>query len=159
FVPSLATMIFGMQAGRLLRGDLAPGAEGARLVLFRPAGVVVGETIAGGGLFPLGKRVWAPPWASPSAGGAAVALAAFYALIDWRGWKRWSLPLVVAGMNPIALYCLWQLMWGFIRESVKRHFGRHVFESLGPQFTTMLERGAVLIVLWLILLWMYRRRL
>ena len=53
--------------------------------------------------------------------------------------------------------CLWQLMGGFIRDNVRRHLGRHVFESLGRDYTTMLERGAVLVVLWLILLWMYRR--
>ncbi len=45
----------------------------------------------------------------------SLALAALYAIIDWQGWKRWAFPLVVAGMNPIALYCLWQLMGGFIK--------------------------------------------
>ena len=67
--------------------------------------------------------------------------------------------LVVAGMNSIALYCLWQLMGGFIRDNVRRHLGRHVFEVLGPDYTTMLERSTILVVLWLILLWMYRRGL
>ena len=60
-------------------------------------------------------------------------------------------------MNSIALYCLWQLMGGFIKDNVRRHLGRGVFEVLGPDYTPMLERGAVLVVLWLILLWMYRR--
>ena len=44
-------------------------------------------------------------------------------------------------MNPIALYCLWQLMGGFIKENFRRHLGRHVFESLGPAYVMMLERG------------------
>jgi hypothetical protein len=64
--------------------------------------------------------------------------------------------MVVAGMNPIALYCLWQLMGGFIKENARRHFGPHVFDVLGPDFTPMLERGTILVVLWLIVLWMYR---
>jgi hypothetical protein len=50
-------------------------------------------------------------------------------------------------------------MGGFIRDNVTRHFGRHIFESLGSAYTTMLERGVVLVVLWLILLCMYRRRI
>jgi heparan-alpha-glucosaminide N-acetyltransferase len=33
----------------------------------------------------------------------AVVLAVFYGIIDWRGFRRWSFPLVVAGMNSIAL--------------------------------------------------------
>ena len=105
------------------------------------------------------KRIWTPSWAIFSAGVVAVVLAVFYAIMDWQGRRRWSFPLVVAGMNAIALYCLWQLMGGFIKENVRRHLGRHVFEVLGPDYTTMLERGTVLVVLWLILLWMYRRGL
>jgi hypothetical protein len=50
-------------------------------------------------------------------------------------------------------------MGGFIKDNVRRHLGRDVFQSLGPDYATMLERGAILAVLWLILLWMYRRGL
>ena len=152
-------MIFGMQAGRLLRGELVPGAKVARLASFGLAGIAIGGWIAAAGLCPLVKRIWTPSWAIFSAGVVAMALAAFYAIIDVQGRKRWSFPLVVAGMNSIALYVLWQLMGGFIRDNVRRHLGPHIFESLGPDYTAMLERGTVLVVLWLILLWMYRRKL
>ena len=86
-------------------------------------------------------------------------LAGFVAIADWRGWKRWTFPLVVAGLNPITLYCLWQLMGGFIRDSLKIHFGQHIFEVAGVTFSLMLERASVLLVYWLILLWMYRSKL
>jgi predicted acyltransferase len=157
FIPSLATMIFGMLAGRLLRSDLAPRAKAARLANFGLAGIGLGLAIAAAGVCPIVKRIWTPSWTIFSAGVVAVALAAFYAIIDGRGRRRWCFPLVVAGMNSIALYGLWQLMGGFIKDNVRRHLGRHVFEALGPDYTTMLERGTVLVVLWLILLWMYRR--
>ncbi|WP_205679160.1 acyltransferase family protein [Aquisphaera insulae] len=157
FIPSLATMIIGMQAGRTIRGDSSPRAKVARLAGYGAAGIALGSLIAAAGLCPLVKRIWTPSWAIFSAGVAAMALAAFYAIIDARGRRRWSFPLVVAGMNPIALYVLWQLMGGFIKDNVRRHLGRSIFESLGPDHTTMLERGTVLVVLWLILLWMYRR--
>jgi heparan-alpha-glucosaminide N-acetyltransferase len=159
FIPSLATMIFGMQAGRHLRSDLAPGTKVMRLVTLGIAGIALGTAIAAAGLCPIVKRIWTPSWSIFSAGVVAVVLAVFYGIIDWRGFRRWSFPLVVAGMNSIALYCLWQLMGGFIKDNFRRHLGRHVFESLGPEYTTMLERGTVLVVLWLILLWMYRRGL
>jgi predicted acyltransferase len=157
FVPSLATMIFGMQAGRVLRSELASRAKTMRLVTFGLAGIVLGTSIAAAGFCPIVKRIWTPSWTIFSAGVVAVVLAVFYAIIDWWGYRRWSFPLAVAGMNSIALYCLWQLMGGFITSNVRRHLGRHIFESLGPDYTTMLERGTVLVVLWLILLWMYRR--
>jgi predicted acyltransferase len=159
FIPSLATMIFGMQAGRLLRSDLALRAKVARLVNFGLAGIALGTLIAAAGLCPIVKRIWTPSWTIFSAGVVAVVLAIFYAIIDGRGWRRWCFPLVVAGMNSIALYVLWQLMGGFIKDNVRRHLGRQVFEAMGPACVPMLERGTVLVVLWLILLWMYRRGL
>jgi len=130
-----------------------------RLVTFGLAGVVLGASIAAAGLCPIVKRIWTPSWAIFSAGVVALGLAVFYVIIDWQGRRRWCFPLVVAGMNAIALYVLWQLMGGFIKENVRRHLGAHVFETLGPDFVPMLERGTVLVVLWVILLWMYRRRL
>jgi predicted acyltransferase len=81
------------------------------------------------------------------------------AIIEWRGWKRWAFPLVVAGMNPIALYCMWQLSGGYVRDNLKRHLSPELFEAFGTTYATTLERASVLLVFWLVLLWMYRRRI
>lgn len=62
-------------------------------------------------------------------------------------------------MNPITLYCLWQIGGGFIRDSLKTHFGQHIFETMGTIYAPMVERVSVLAVFWLILWWMYRRKL
>lgn len=158
FVPSLATMIFGLLAGQLLRSDLATAQKLKRLLIAGVAGIVIGQAIALTGLCPIVKRIWTPSWAIYSGGWVTLLLAAFVATIEWRGWKAWAFPLVVAGMNPIALYCMWQLMGGFIRDNLKRHLGPQVFESLGATYAPILERIAVLAVFWLILLWLYRRR-
>ena len=67
--------------------------------------------------------------------------------------------IVVVGLNPITLYCMWQLSSGFVRSNIKRHLGQDIFESFGATCTPMLERLGVLLVFWLILLWMYRRKI
>jgi len=158
FVPSLATMIFGMLAGELLRSDTALAEKLKRLAAAAVTGIVVGKVIELAGLCPIVKRIWTPSWAIYSGGLATLLLAAFVAVIEWRGWRRWAFPLVVAGLNPITLYCMWQLMGGFVRETVKTHFGQHVFESLSPPCAPILEHLTVLLSFWLILLWMYRRK-
>jgi hypothetical protein len=38
-----------------------------------------------------------------------------------------------------------------------RHLGPHIIESFGRNYVPVLERGSILLVLWLILFWMYRR--
>jgi heparan-alpha-glucosaminide N-acetyltransferase len=159
FVPSIATMIFGLLAGELLRSKQAISRKLKWLVLFGVVGIVVGKFIALAGLCPIVKRIWTPSWAIDSAGWVTLILAGFVAIVEWRGWKRWTFPFVIVGLNPITLYCMWQLMGGFIRENVKRHVGQNVFESFGPAYSPILERAAVLLVLWLVVLWMYRRRI
>jgi predicted acyltransferase len=159
FIPSLATMIFGLIAGRLLRSELTMADKLKRLLLAGIAGIVLGKAIELAGLCPVVKRIWTPSWAIFSGGLVTLLLAGFVAVIDWLDWNRWAFPLVVAGLNPITLYCLWQLSSRFIRESLKTHLGQQVFESLGAPYAPMLERTAVLLAFWLILFWMYRRKL
>ena len=47
-------------------------------------------------------------------------LAAFYWVIDVRGYKLWSLPLAAVGANSIAIYVMYQLMKPFILARYKR---------------------------------------
>ena len=159
FVPSLATMIFGLLTGQLMRSQRPLTQKLKRLAGFGLAGIVLGQVIALAGLCPIVKRIWTPSWAIYSGGWVVLLLAAFVALIDWRGWKRWAFPLVVAGLNPITLYCMWQLLPPFVRDSIKRHLGPGIFECFGAVYAPILEHLAVLAVFWLILLWMHRRKI
>jgi len=158
FVPAIATMLFGVLAGQLLRSGASVAKKLKHLVLFGAAGIALGQIVAWAGLCPIVKRLWTPAWAIYSAGWVTLLLAGFVATIEWWRLKRWAFPFVVVGLNPITCYCLWQLSGGFIRSNIKRHLGQHVFESFGQLYTPMLERLAVLVVLWLVLLWMYRRK-
>jgi heparan-alpha-glucosaminide N-acetyltransferase len=79
--------------------------------------------------------------------------------VDWRGRKRWAFPFVVVGLNPITLYCLWQLSGGFLRQQLRTHLGQGIFLSFGEIWRPMLERGSILLILWLIVWWMYRRKI
>ena len=54
-------------------------------------------------------------------------LAAFYAVIDVAGYRRWAFPLVVVGMNSIAIYLMAQLMKPFVAASLRTHFGPAIF--------------------------------
>ena len=159
FYPSVATMTFGLLAGGLLRSPRPLPQKVLRLVLFGLAGLIVGQAIACAGLCPIVKRIWSPAWAIYSGGWVTLFLAAFVVVVDWVGWKRWTFPLVVVGLNPITLYCLWQVTPGFIIDSFKIHLGQHVFEFFGEAYTRMIEHLAVLLVLWLIILWMWRKKI
>jgi heparan-alpha-glucosaminide N-acetyltransferase len=80
-------------------------------------------------------------------------------LADIWGQKRWVFPLIVIGMNSIAAYCIAHLFEDFVSSSLKTHLGAGVFEVFGSTYQPLLHGAAVLLVFWLILFWMFRRKL
>ena len=158
FIPTLGTMILGLAAGRWLRAA-APRVPMSRLLLAGGAGIASGLLLHVSGLCPVVKRIWTPSWTLFSGGVCFLFLAGFCWIIEVKGYRKWSFPLVVVGMNSIAAYVMAHLFEGFIAGSFRIHLGRGVFQFLGSGLEPLMRGAAVLLTYWLILLWMYRRRI
>jgi predicted acyltransferase len=158
FVPSLATMIFGLLAGGWLRSGGSHREKVRTLILGGLAGLALGGLLHVLGICPIVKRIWTPSWTLFSTGWVLLILAAWYYVIDVRGLRRWTLPLVVVGMNSIAMYVLVHITEDYITGAFRTHLGQGVFDVFGPAFAPILAGGATLVILWLMLYWMYRRR-
>jgi predicted acyltransferase len=159
FIPTLGTMILGLIAGGWLREEKPAGSKLLRLLLAGAACLALGWVLDFTGVCPSVKRIWTPAWTLYSGGWCYLLLAGFYAVTDMQGWRAWAFPLVVIGANSIAIYCLVHLIDGFIIGSFRTHLGRDVFRVGGTAFEPLLEGAAALVVFWLILFWMYRRRI
>jgi len=159
FVPTLATMILGLLAGGILRSPRTPWERLRWLVVAGVAGIASGWLIGAVGLCPVVKRIWTPSFTLWSGGWCLMFLAGFYFIVDVRGRRRWAFPLVVLGMNSIAAYCADWLWKDFISDALVRHLGNGPFLVFGPPYEPLLLGAATLLVLWLVLFWMYRRRI
>ena len=159
FVPSLATMIFGLLAGQCLRSSKTLREKFTWLVGAGIVGIAIGSTLNATGICPSVKRIWTSSWTIYSAGWACLFLATFYALIDIRGWKRWAFPCVAAGMNSIAMYLMANLSYGFISSTIRTNLEQNFFEIFGKIYTPMFQSFCLLFSIWLICLWMYRRKI
>jgi len=161
FVPSLATMIFGLLAGGVLRSPASDSSSKLRtLAIAGAAGIASGWLFDLTGICPMVKKIWTPSWTLFAGGCTTWILAACYWLIDVRGWRTgWTFPFLVVGMNSIAMYTLVHLMDGFIATSLKIHLGQEIFEIFGKPWAMVTEGAMVLAILWLICLWMYRRKI
>lgn len=111
------------------------------------------------GVCPIVKRIWTPSWTLFSGGLCLVLMAGFYLLLDLWGRKRWSFPLVVIGTNSIAAYCIAALGGNFIGKSLRTHLAPSVFKLFGRPYEPLLYGGFIVIVMWLLLYWIYRRKL
>ncbi len=173
FIPTLATMLLGLLAGRILHGDLPPRDEanldeqdqprvGRNLYWLIVLGVIslaAGWGLGAAGICPVVKKIWTPSWVLYSGGICFLMLAGFHAIMEGIGFWRWAYPLMVIGSNSIAAYCMEHLFGGFIRSALVRHLGNAPFQVLGPAYEPLLQGGAVMLVLWIILFWMNRNRI
>jgi heparan-alpha-glucosaminide N-acetyltransferase len=159
FIPTLGTMILGLIAGGVMRSERPPWKKVQWLLIAGLIGLGAGAALGALGICPVVKRIWTPSWTLFSGGWCFLLLAGFFTVIDLAGYKAWAFPLAVIGMNSIAAYLIAHLFDGFIFKNLVTHLGQSVFEVFGPAYEPFLHGAAVLLVLWLILYWMYRRRI
>jgi heparan-alpha-glucosaminide N-acetyltransferase len=159
FIPTLATMMLGMWAGAWLKTSRPPREKLRGLVVSGVALTLAGLVLQWLHVCPIVKRIWTSSYTLYSGGLILLILAGFYAAMDLRGWKRWAFPLMVIGANSIAIYVMSWTMERFVAESLTIHLGRAPFLVLGPAFEPVLHGIGVLIVFWLILYWMYRKKI
>jgi predicted acyltransferase len=92
------------------------------------------------GWFPVIKILWTSSFVLVSSGWSLVLLAAFYAIIDVIGLRRWSIPFVIIGVNAITIY----IAQRFIDFS---HMSRYFFSGaarISGYETTVLLAGVLL---------------
>ncbi len=159
FIPTLGTMILGLLAGGVIRSDRAPQDKMKWLAIAGVAGLGAGLVLGWLGICPVVKRIWTPSWVLFSGGWCMILMAGFYGLLDVRGWKRRAFPLVVVGMNSIAAYCFAHLFEGVIVQNLFTHLGKNVFKLFGDTYEPLTQGALVLLIMWGMLFWMYRRRI
>jgi predicted acyltransferase len=126
-------------------------------------------------LCPAVKRIWTPTWAVFSSGWCFWILGMFYWVIDIKGFQRWAFFLKIVGMNSIAFYCMAQLIKGWggrmfkiwlttFEETVAAltqfefRLSYFIYDN-NYAYARIFEFVARVFVLWLIALWMYRRKI
>jgi predicted acyltransferase len=103
-LPAIATMLFGVLTGHVLRSRMSPESRTAWLM-------VMGNALMAAGLIwawwlPINKNLWTSSYSLLMAGMAANVFGCCYWLIDVKGFRRWSRPLATYGMNAITVYVL-----------------------------------------------------
>ena len=159
FIPTLATMMLGLWAGAWLMKPRAAKEQVRGLVIAGVALALAGLVLQWLHVVPIVKRIWTSSYTLYSGGLVLLMLAAFHAAIEWKGWRRWAFPLLVIGMNSIAAYVMSWTLEGFVTGALARHVGPAPFLIFGAPFEPVLRGAAVLAVFWLILWWMYRRKI
>ena len=164
FVPSIATMLLGVLCGGLLMGGDGRFRKLVTLVLAGAIclglGILAHHTVC-----PVVKRIWTPSWVLFSGGYVIWGLAISYLLFDILPLRLLAFPLVVVGMNSLAMYLMGQTLRPWVGHAVVQTHLTGVLEvALGPElladdmFGRVIGPTSVFVIFWLIALWMYRNR-
>jgi len=130
------------------------------LVIAGVACLALGWLLHVTGVCPSVKKIWTPSWTLFSGGWCFLVMTAV--LCDGRRARLEALGLAARGHwhgNSIAMYVTAHLFHDFFAEALDTHLGKDWSLIAGEPFAPMLHGAAVLLILWLILLWMYRRKI
>jgi predicted acyltransferase len=169
-IPAIASTLMGVLAGLWLRADGTRETKALLMALGGIAAMAVGY--AWDLWFPINKNLWTSSYVWFTGGAAATCLAGCYWAIDVKGWRWWTKPFVILGVNAIALYALSALgvkilslikvagpqgktlsAWTAIYRSGFQPF------FADPRSASLMFALAYLVFLYVILWVMYRRRI
>lgn len=104
-IPAVASALLGVLCGQYIRSSAQIGFRPVQALYLFAVGIVL---LLGGWawdlVFPVNKILWSSSYVLVAGGWSMIALALFYFIIDVKGYRKWSMPLVWIGTNSILIY-------------------------------------------------------
>jgi predicted acyltransferase len=152
-LPTISTTILGMLIGELLM-TARPAAYKMKIIgLVGISCVALGWAL--NPVIPIIMKIWTTSYGLATAGWACLMFLFFYFAVDVRGYRKWAFPFVIFGVNAVAIYMSQSIIpW----HKTVAIFTSPLKPTLGS-FEPLLEAMIVLGVEWLVLYWMYKRKI
>ena len=156
-IPAIATALLGIMAGHILRLKRTLSERTTWLFiagcLLLTAGLICDQWL------PINKKLWTSSFTLFMSGLDFLIFAIFLWLVDGVGWKRAVKPLVILGMNAIAVYMASELLDEALSAwHLRGWIFTHVFAPLAsPINASLLYAIAYVLLMYGIAYVMYRR--
>jgi len=168
-LPAIASCLFGIMTGHLLRSNLTSEAKtgwifvGGNLLLV--TGLILDIWL------PINKSLWTSSYAVFMAGMAMDCFGVCYWLIDVQGWRKWAKPFAIYGMNAITVFVLAGVlvrismeikMGGSVtgqKQALKTWLYEHIFAHVNDlKIASLLWALMYVLLLYLVAYVMYRQK-
>jgi heparan-alpha-glucosaminide N-acetyltransferase len=154
FIGNAVTILFGCWTGMLVQTQRSHAAKLRLLAGCAVAGFALGLALQP--FNPMVKRLWTASFTFFSAGWVILMLIAFYWIVEVKGYKKWTFPFVIFGMNSIFIYSFSQVLRGWLHRGLMSFTGNFWF--LGD-LGTIPQNILTLAVMWYMCYWLYQRKL
>ena len=164
-IPALGTTLLGVLTGLFLRSPRSDSSKALTLTLAGLLCVLMGAIW--NPWFPVNKKLWTSSFVLFAGGWSLLILACFWFLVQVRGYKRGTWPLLVFGMNAITAYVISEVMAASLSNiHVGQHSNvlhwcyQHIAAVIGPPSVASLTYSLLyVLVCWLIVLPLYRKKI
>jgi len=154
--PAIANCLIGVFAGRFLRDSKRN--DWNKVYYLIGAGLIL---VTCGWLwniqFPVIKKIWTSSFVLVACGYSCLWLAAFHWLIEAMGWRRWAMPFVWIGMNPITIYMLHSLI--DLGPIARRFVGGDLNQLLFGRYGDLAVAAVTVVMTFGIARFMYQRKI
>jgi predicted acyltransferase len=158
-LPAIASTLLGVFCGLWLRRPGVP--ERRRVAVLAIAGtllLLLGS--AWGVQFPVVKKIWTSSFVLVAGGYSALAMAAFYLVIDVWKMRGWAAPFVWVGSNALTVYLLCNVVdFGAL---ARRFTGGNItswLDALRPGLSSLAEALFSLVLCFAVARFLYRRKI
>ena len=147
-------VLAGIWAGRLIQSQLEVG----RKLWFMVGGAAVAfvGALLLSPVVPINKWLWTASYTLYTIGWSALGLALFYFVDVILKLRRPLFFFVVVGMNALIVYCMGEVLVGWIRHAVEV---LTVWLSVIGEFASVVQACLAFLVIWLLAYWLYRRKI
>lgn len=163
-IPAIATCLIGVFTGEWMRSARTHIQKLAGLFGGAAVGLIAGEIW--NLWFPINKMIWTSSYALFTAGFALFSFGLCYWAVDVRGWKSWSVPFVIFGVNPLGIYFLasWAETALYRHHihgvSIKNILYRSSFAHIGNPYLGSLAWSISFVLVFFVVAWaLYRKQI
>ncbi len=155
-LPAISTCLMGVLSALFLRHAALPPNKKAALLI--GTGLFI---LALGWLwgfqFPVVKKLWTSSYVLLTGGYSIALLGAFYLVLDVWGWRRWAIPLLWIGVNPLTIYLLRNVV--DMNALAERFTGGSIALAAGPDIAYLMKTTLSLFFSMAIVFYLHRRRI
>lgn len=156
-IPTAAHTIWGVLAGQLLVSKRTNKKKIQMLVIAGIIALIIGYGFSY--FTPIIKRISTSTFVFASGGWALLALALCYWLIDIKKYQKGVLFFAIVGMNPLFIYLFAHVGGAELIRKIFLPFSNAVFSWTGELGANIILSIIVLLFMWYICFWMYKKKL
>lgn len=155
-LPAIVTALAGIFTGEFIRSRNIENGYKKVAIMLLAALTLLAIGYIWDIVLPINKNLWSSSFVCCTSGWSLLLFSLFYLVIDVIGFRKWTIPLRVIGMNSITIYLAQQFI--DFNKPVNTIFGG-LIKLLPDDFYTLGYWCSYFLVCWILLYFLYRKKI